>query len=252
MTETVSEMAKALAAAQSEMTDPIRAKVMKVPGRPERMYAGLDDLLRCVRPVLSKHGIAISQVMQTMPDGKVFMVSQLRHTSGEVISSCWEMSWKGSPQDKGSEASYARRYSLEALVGVAATFDDDAESVSHPEPQATQTRGRGKNRPIDTTPSPGDQRLADEVAADRAAKAQAAAARKAAHHTSWPAAHKGYAADIAAMKLNVAIAFDAIGEHFGKRPSQMDNAERMDAIQWLRSNDGALVYDRLVSEREQT
>ncbi len=240
MSDTPRPIAKALAAAQGEIADPIRSKEMKVPGRPSRMYAGLDDLFRAVRGPLTKHGIAVTQAIEHR-DGRTFLVSRLLHESGDSLSSEWELDWKGGPQDKGSALTYAKRYTLSGLCGVADVDDDDAESVS----QAPEPKGRGKGR-IDTTPSPADRRLADEVKAERAA---ADASRKASHHPSWAKAHPGFCADVGKMGLNVDIAMDAIGQG-GKRPSQMDNAERMEAIAWLRSDAGAKAYSGLVEARE--
>jgi hypothetical protein len=237
MSDIASPLAAALAAAQVELADPPRAKTVKVPGRPERTYAGLDDLLRTVRPVLARHGLAISQPVRRLPAGGSELVTQLRHAGGEVLESTWELAGKGGPQDKGAELTYARRYTLEGLVGVAASDDDDAESVSQPEPVKGK---RGQNRNIDTTPSPEDQRLADEVEA----------ARKAAHHPSWPTAHKPFAGDVARLGLNVGLVMDLAPKGpLGKRPSQMDDAERGMLLHWLDTKDGRAAYDALKAER---
>jgi hypothetical protein len=124
-----SPIAAALAAAQAEITDPRREKSGTVRGRQNYKYAGLDDLLQAVRPVLSRHGLAVTQVI-TVLDGRLVLSSRLLHESGESIESVHPLAWEGSPQDHGSELSYARRYSLEALVGVAATDDDDASAAT--------------------------------------------------------------------------------------------------------------------------
>lgn len=256
MTQPASPLAAALAAAQAEIVDPPRNKKMSVPGRKERTYAGLDDILRTVRPVLAKHGLAITQGLQTV-EGKVFLITQLRHSGGEMIASSWEIAWKGSPQDRGSEVTYGRRYTLEALVGVAATDDDDAESISQPEP----TRGkRGQNRNIDTEPTAEHQLRAAEIAADKEMREAAEADRKARHHPSWPAAHKGFAGDVARLNLNVGLVMDlgpmsppgkpTEDRPMGKRPSQMDPKERAAFLAWLESDAGARAYDGLVAERE--
>lgn len=131
-TTTTSPLAAALAAAQAELTDPARGKAGQVKGRRDYRYAGLDDLLQTVRPVLGRHGIAIVQPIVER-EGSTYLVTQLRHGSGEVLESSWRLAWSGTPQDRGSEITYARRYSLEGLVGVAPTDgDDDAARVSRP------------------------------------------------------------------------------------------------------------------------
>jgi hypothetical protein len=125
---TTSPLSAALAAAQVELRDPERNKSGQVRGRADYRYAGLDDLLRAIRPVLARHGIAISQPIRLVDGGPV-LVTQLRHGSGEVLESVWPLAWTGGPQERGSEITYGRRYTLEALVGVAATEDDDADSA---------------------------------------------------------------------------------------------------------------------------
>jgi hypothetical protein len=248
-TETnASPLAAALAAAQQELADPARTKTVRVPGRPERTYAGLDDLLQAVRPVCARHGLAISQVVRRADDGRQELVTQLRHASGEVLESTWELAWKGGPQDKGAELTYARRYTLEGLVGVAATDDDDAESVSHPEP----TKGRGRNRQPDTTPTTEDRALADRVAAERAAKVAADEARRAAHHPSWEADRASFFGEVDALGLNGDIACAAIERASkGVRPSAMDPIRRSKSLAWLSTDAGVAAYDAIVVEREQ-
>lgn len=123
------QLATALAAAQAELKDPTRNKSGQVKGRTDYRYAGLDDLLQAVRPALTKHGIALAQIVDVR-DGQVGLRSELLHTSGESIGGFYPLDWSGNPQARGSELTYARRYSLEALVGVAATEDDDASSAS--------------------------------------------------------------------------------------------------------------------------
>lgn len=128
-------LAAALAAAQGELQDPERTKRGQVRGRGDYRYAGLDDLLRAIRPVLSRHEIALTQ-RQERREGETYLVSELRHSSGEVIESSWRLTCAGTPQERGSELTYARRYTLEGLVGVAPTEeDDDGAAASQPKPE---------------------------------------------------------------------------------------------------------------------
>jgi hypothetical protein len=243
----VSPIAKALALAQAEIADPIRSKEMKVPGRPSRKYAGLDDLFRAVRASLTKHGIAVTQSIEYR-DGRVFLASRLIHESGDSLRSEWELTQKGGPQDRGAELTYAKRYTLAGLVGVADVDDDDAESVSHPEP----TKGRGRNRQPDTTPTTEDRALADRVAAERAAKVAADEARRAAHHPSWEADRASFFGEVDALGLNGDIACAAIERASkGVRPSAMDPIRRSKSLAWLSTDAGVAAYDAIVVEREQ-
>jgi len=122
------QLAEALAAAQAEISDPPRTKSGQVRGKRDYKYAGLDDLLQTVRPVLSRHGLAVVQTVDLL-DGHPVLSTRLMHSAGGCISSSYPLGWDGGPQDHGSELTYARRYSLEAMVGVAATADDDAASA---------------------------------------------------------------------------------------------------------------------------
>jgi ERF superfamily protein len=146
-----SPLAAALAAAQSEIRDPARDKKGQVRGRSDYRYAGLDDLLKAVRPALSKHGIAIVQLVELV-DGKPCLLSQLRHAEGEVIASVWPLAWPNDPQQRGSELSYARRYTLEALVGVAATEDDDGSSASESVREGAQDSRNNRAPTTSSTP----------------------------------------------------------------------------------------------------
>lgn len=254
MTETLprSSLARALAAAQAEIEDPPRAKILKVPGRPERRYAGLDDLLRAVRPVLAKHGIAIVQMVEQR-DGRPYMVSRLIHESGDTVESAWEMDWKGGPQDKGSLSTYYRRYALEALVGVCATDDDDAESVQHPtgrqQPQAEQPRGRSrpKAQEIPTEPTADDQRLAVSVREDRE---KADTARKAKHHASFTdGERRSYSAAVSALGLDVDLVAEWVESTGRPRPSGMEPAQRAKLIAYLGTEKGRDDFNDFVVER---
>ena len=114
-----SALAAALAAAQAEISDPERGRAGQVRGRSGYRYAGLDDLLRAVRPALSRHGLAVTSRIVVGELGPT-LVSELLHASGEVLTSSWPLLWPDGPQDRGSELTYARRYTIEAMVGVAA------------------------------------------------------------------------------------------------------------------------------------
>jgi len=135
----------ALAAAQGELKNPEKSK--KNPHFKSR-YAGLDDLLRAVRPVLSKHGIAFTQVIE-MHGGSPVLVTRLWVGDGSgpnELRSHYPLSWESNPQKQGSALTYARRYSLEAIVGVAGTEDDDGNAAAvvlpaQPEPKP-EPRGK--------------------------------------------------------------------------------------------------------------
>lgn len=121
-----SQLAEAIHAAQSELRNP-----KKDSQNPffNSSYLGLDSLLELLRGVFNKHGISILQDVVSSPAG-VGCKTLLLHKSGEVMSfgPLLLPAVKQDPQAYGSAISYARRYHLQAVAGVAGV-DDDAESA---------------------------------------------------------------------------------------------------------------------------
>jgi hypothetical protein len=97
-----SKLAGALAKAQGEIKDPPRNKNGQVAGKRDYRYAGIDDLLGAVRPTLSKHGLAIIQMIETSDAGRAILCTTLFHESGEAVSSRYPLQWSGTPQQHGS------------------------------------------------------------------------------------------------------------------------------------------------------
>lgn len=119
-------LAEALAAAQLEMVDPAKDAVN--PHFRSR-YADLATVLKTVRPVLAKHGIALTQTTQIL-DGSLVLVTRL-HWRDEELAGYYPINpTKADPQGYGSAMTYARRYALQAIVGVAADDDDDGNAAS--------------------------------------------------------------------------------------------------------------------------
>lgn len=119
-------LAEALAAAQLEITDPQKDSVN--PHFRSR-YADLATVLKTVRPVLAKHGIALTQTTQIL-DGALVLVTRL-HWRDEELAGYYPINpTKADPQGYGSALTYARRYALQAIVGVAADDDDDGNAAS--------------------------------------------------------------------------------------------------------------------------
>ena len=117
----IGELAKALSAAQGEMGH--AAKSRQNPHF-RSSYADLASVLDACREPLAKHGLAVVQLAL----GDV-LVTRLLHTSGQWLSATTPIVAKErSPQAYGSAVTYARRYALSALVGVAQA-DDDGEAA---------------------------------------------------------------------------------------------------------------------------
>ncbi len=119
-------LAEALAAAQLEITDPAKDAVN--PHFRSR-YADLATVLKTVRPVLAKHGIALTQTTQII-DGALELVTRLAWRDEELAGYYPINPTKADPQGYGSAMTYARRYTIQAIVGVAADDDDDGNAAS--------------------------------------------------------------------------------------------------------------------------
>lgn len=132
MTTKHETLAAALAAAQSVMPTVVKDRVAKIgPGR-EYRYADLATILATVRPVLGAHGLALTQRTQIRGEA-IVLLTELRHASGEVLDSEYPVAAIGARhQDMGGALTYARRYALCGLVGIAADEDDDGAAAPAP------------------------------------------------------------------------------------------------------------------------
>lgn len=120
--ETLTEFATAMAAAQAEMENPAKDTIN---GHFKSRYADLAGGLNTIRPVLAKHAITVLQT--TCLDGDLMLLTtRLLHKSGQWVESVHPVcKFPARQQEVGSALTYARRYSLFALAGVAGEDDDD-------------------------------------------------------------------------------------------------------------------------------
>jgi ERF superfamily len=145
--ESIACLAAALAKAQAELTNPEKSLVATIrpngPGEIERSfrYAPLSSGLDIVRKTLGQHEIATVQttaIDQTA--GIVNLTTVLAHASGEWIASDWPVcaiSETATPHRMGAALTYARRYALFTLVGIAGEDDIDAPDLKAPMPPAS-------------------------------------------------------------------------------------------------------------------
>lgn len=132
-------LAAALAAVQAQLPEIRKGETAVVPtksgGKYTYSYANLADVSKVVLPLLGRHGLAwITQ--PTIRDGRFVLAYELRHVSGEAISGEYPLPDRGTPQEIGSAITYARRYTLCSVTGVAPADDDDdaaAATRSHRE-----------------------------------------------------------------------------------------------------------------------
>ena len=133
--EQINELAKALAAAQGELEPAEKNATAAIgeKGKLSRKYADLTAMIDAVRKVLPKHGLSIAQIVLPT-EGVAHVRTMLMHESGQWLASECRMPYdntgsKNTVQSMGSAITYARRYSLSALVGVVADDDDDGEGA---------------------------------------------------------------------------------------------------------------------------
>jgi hypothetical protein len=92
-------------------------------------YASLAHILDTVRPVLGRHGLAVSQPSATSDAGDLVVMTTVLHRSGSAFTSGeLRARMPQTPQQMGSLLSYLRRYQLVALLGLAVE-DDDGKSA---------------------------------------------------------------------------------------------------------------------------
>src|SRR5947207_11974055 len=136
----IAALAAALAKAQAELINPEKTLVATI--RDERQaeksfrYAPLSSGLEIVRKTLGQHEIATVQTTAIdQSTGTVNLTTVLAHASGEWIASDWpvcQVSETATPHRMGAALTYARRYALFTLVGIAGEADVDAPDLNGP------------------------------------------------------------------------------------------------------------------------
>src|SRR5262245_724739 len=157
--DSIGAIATALAKAQAELTNPEKSLVATIrspfPQQDDRTfrYAPLSSGLDIVRKILGKHEIATVQTTSIDKDsGLIRLYTVLAHASGEWISSDWpvcQISETAAPQRMGTALTYARRYALFTLVGIAGEDDLDA-----PDLPASKLEQRGSGAPPSNRTAP--------------------------------------------------------------------------------------------------
>jgi hypothetical protein len=170
--ETIGAIAAALAKAQGELSNPEKSLIATIrspfPREGDRTfrYASLASGLDIVRKSLGQHEIATVQTTAIdQESGQIRLTTLLAHASGEWISSDWPVcpiNETAAPHRMGAALTYARRYALFALVGIAGEDDLDApDLVVEPSPTInatvepfTPTKPRSQNGSIHKSRQP--------------------------------------------------------------------------------------------------
>lgn len=133
-TEEVGKLAAALCKAQAKFTNPAKTKIVHA-GQKKYAFAPLPEILDQVRPILADNGIAI---LQMVCHGGID--TRLIHESGQSVGAVYPMNAISDPQAMGSAITYARRYALCAMLGIAGDDDDDAIAAEAAEDSAEIAR----------------------------------------------------------------------------------------------------------------
>jgi hypothetical protein len=157
--ETIGTIAGALAKAQAQLVNPEKSLVGRIrsdqAGAKERLfrYAPLSSGLDIVRKILSQHEIATVQTTSIDETAGIVRLSTvLAHASGEWIASDWPVcaiSDTAAPHRMGAALTYARRYALFTLVGIAGEDDLDAPDVVTPTPATSLSKTPKPNSKTD-------------------------------------------------------------------------------------------------------
>ena len=154
----IGTLASALAKAQGELVNPEKSLVATIRKDGQKgaeqtfRYAPLSSGLDIVRKILGQHEIATVQTTSIdQAAGIINLTTVLAHASGEWIASDWPVcaiSETATPHRMGAALTYARRYALFTLVGIAGEDDLDAPDLPTPtsKPSMGQKPSAGSNR----------------------------------------------------------------------------------------------------------
>jgi hypothetical protein len=175
--ESIASLAAALAKAQIELANPEKSLIGSVETKdrnaPERLfrYASLASGLEIVRKTLGQHEIATIQTTAVdQASGTVNLSTVLAHASGEWIASDWPVcpiSETSTPHRMGAALTYARRYALFTLVGIAGEDDLDAPDLAAPTPTEKNSMTVAEGPAVNRRPASGPPQAASGVLAQR-------------------------------------------------------------------------------------
>lgn len=156
----INELAAALAKAQAAIKDAELDRTNPHFGNP---YSTLSAVWAACRAPLTSNGLAVSQIVEVQ-DGKLGVKTMLMHASGQFMCSfCPATAQQNGMQALGSAITYAKRYSLAAMVGVASgeeKEDDDGNKADKNPPRqrsAPKPKAEAKDPPAKAAPKAQDE-----------------------------------------------------------------------------------------------
>ena len=150
-------LAAALALVQSKLPPIGKSKTATVAtksgGSYSYDYADLAQVSQVIVPMLGAAGLAWITKPTLLPDGKLALAYRLLHTSGESEEGLYPLPSTGSPQEIGSAITYARRYTLCSVTGVAPEQDDDDGAAASRQGKAGRGRTAQREQPPAAPPA---------------------------------------------------------------------------------------------------
>ena len=150
----IGDIAAALSVAQAEINP---AEKNATNPHLKNKYANISAIYDAVREVLPKHGLCVVQTMLPTDGTRAHVRTTLAHKSGQWFASecVMPLDRQGGAQGMGSAITYARRYSLSAILGVVADEDDDGNGAqgrnnrAQIEKDRAAAKGNNPNPPSD-------------------------------------------------------------------------------------------------------
>jgi hypothetical protein len=145
----IDALAASLVKALGEMHDLPKTQTANV-GKFNYSYATLADALQLARPIFAKHDLALTQTVATL-NNEIAVYTSIIHSSGQFVTPFpLTMPVGKTAQETGSAATYGRRYSLMAVLGLA-TEDDDGASAG---PRVRRETPRTPSKPREAPQAP--------------------------------------------------------------------------------------------------
>ena len=171
MTDHIGELAAALAKFQAELPAIGKnetATVVTSKGKYSYSYASLGDISRIVLPLLGRNGLSWLTKPALNETGRFVLTYKLMHSSGECEGGEYPLAGN-TPQEIGSSITYARRYTLCSMTGVAPDDDDDgaaATAAAHRKATANYTPTPAEIRSVIASVGKQQGMKPDQIAAD--------------------------------------------------------------------------------------
>lgn len=160
--DTINDLVGALIKARTHFKPVLRDATGQVGQNRSYKYAPLETVIDATGAALAGAGLVLIQAVDAETST---LVSRLAHTSGQWIESAFPLRGYERPQEFGSQLTYARRYSMLALLSLAQEDDDGAAAqTAAPAPRPSVPVAAAPSRPAPSNGSHEEQTLQDYVA----------------------------------------------------------------------------------------